>query len=86
MSKALDSQNLGRGRLSVDAALNKIKARTHVIGIKTDLLFPIEEQARIAAGIPGATFKKIDSFYGHDGFLLEVDAISKEVKHLIENK
>jgi homoserine O-acetyltransferase len=84
LSKALDSQNLGRGRGSVEQALKQIKAKTHVIGIKTDLLFPIEEQARIAAGIPGASFKEIDSFYGHDGFLLEVEAISKEIKNLIE--
>ncbi len=84
LSKALDSQNIGRGRGSVEQALAQIKAKTHVIGIKTDLLFPVEEQKRIADGISGAGFKEIDSFYGHDGFLLEVEAISQEIKQLIE--
>lgn len=86
LTKALDSQNLGRGRGSVEVALKSISAKTHVIGIKTDILFPIEEQARIAEGIQGASFKEIDSFYGHDGFLLEVEAITNEVKYLIEKK
>ncbi len=84
LSQALDSQNLGRGRGGVEKALGQIKAKTFVIGIKTDLLFPVEEQKRIADGINGADFKEIDSFYGHDGFLLEVDAISQEIKQLIE--
>mgnify|MGYP000692884457 CR=1 FL=1 len=86
LTKALDSQNLGRGRGSVESALKRISARTHVIGIKTDILFPVNEQARIAAGIQGASFKEIDSFYGHDGFLLEVETITEEVKNLIEKK
>jgi len=83
LSKSLDSQNLGRGRGSVEKALSGIKAKTLAIGIKTDLLFPVDEQKRIAAGIPGGQFIEIDSFYGHDGFLLEVEAISHHVKNFI---
>ena len=86
MSKALDSQNLGRNRGGVEVALSQIKAKTLVIGIKTDLLFPVDEQQRIAAGIPGAIYAEIDSFYGHDGFLLEHEAITKEIEKLIVKK
>ena len=84
MTKALDSQNLGRDRGGVEAALKQISTRTLAIGIKTDLLFPVEEQIRIAKGIPGAKFTEIDSFYGHDGFLLEVEAISYVINDFIE--
>lgn len=84
MTKALDSQNMGRGRGGVEAALKKISTKTQVIGIKTDLLFPIEEQIRIANGIPGAEFTEIDSFYGHDGFLLEFEAITTVIKDFIK--
>jgi len=84
MTKALDSQNLGRGRGGVEAALKHISTRTHAIGIKTDLLFPVEEQIRIAKGIPGAKFTEIDSFYGHDGFLLEFEAISDVISDFIK--
>ncbi|MEA1876053.1 MAG: homoserine O-acetyltransferase [Bacteroidota bacterium] len=84
MTKALDSQNIGRGRGGVEAALKQISTQTHAIGIKTDLLFPLEEQIRIANGIPGAKFTEIDSFYGHDGFLLEFEAITTVIKDFIK--
>lgn len=83
LTKALDSHNLGRGRGGVEQALAQITAKTRVIGIRTDLLFPVEEQKRIAAGIRDASFAEIDSFYGHDGFLLEHEAISEEINRLI---
>ncbi len=84
MTKALDSQNVGRGRGGVEVALAKISTKTHVIGIKSDLLFPLDEQIRIANGIPNAEFTEIDSFYGHDGFLLEFEVITKIVKEFIQ--
>ena len=58
------------------AALKKIKAKTHLIGISSDLLFTEKEQMFLAENIPGALLYMIPSLYGHDGFLLEYDAIS----------
>ncbi len=79
LSKTLDSQNLGRQRGGVEVALGQITAKTLAIGIKSDLLFPPSEQERIANGVPGGKFVEIDSFYGHDGFLLEVGKITDVV-------
>jgi homoserine O-acetyltransferase len=84
LSKTLDSQNLGRGRGGVEKALSKIKAETLVLGISSDLLFPTSDQKRIASGIPGAKYVEIESFYGHDGFLLEVEGITKAVLSFIK--
>jgi len=75
LSKSMDAHNVGRNRQSVTAALNKIKARTLVISISSDLLFPPAEQEFLAANIPGAVYKTIHSNYGHDGFLLEFEQI-----------
>ncbi len=72
----MDSHNLGRGRGSAEKAMAGIKGRTLVAGIKSDMLFPIEEQKHIALSVPGALFTEIDSLYGHDGFLLETTALS----------
>lgn len=83
LSKSMDSHNVGRGRGSVIAALNRIKARTLSIGIKSDLLFPLEEQEYLAAHIEGARFRLIDSYYGHDGFLLEYEQIQKHITDFI---
>jgi homoserine O-acetyltransferase/O-succinyltransferase len=86
LSKSMDSHNVGRGRVSVEAALKKIKARTLVIGITTDILFPLNEQQLLADYIPGAEFRVIHSPYGHDGFLLEFEKISSLLQHFFENR
>ena len=68
---ALDSHNVGRGRGGVEAALSRIKARTTVVSIDTDSLFPPQESSVWARWIPGAEYFEISSRFGHDGFLLE---------------
>jgi homoserine O-acetyltransferase len=76
LTKSMDSHNVGRNRGGVERALNLIKARTLVIGIKSDLLFPIEEQRYLAQHIPQSAFAEFDSYYGHDGFLIETEALT----------
>lgn len=83
LSQSMDAHQLGRGRDSVEAALGKIRARALVIGLTTDQLFPLREQQFLADKIPGADFKAIHSPYGHDGFLLENEAISGLVRKFL---
>lgn len=84
LSKGMDAHNVGRNRGSVEAALQQIKAKTLVIGISTDILFPLNEQQFLANHIPGAQFADIASLYGHDGFLLEFDNIGHHIQQFIE--
>lgn len=79
LSKAMDSHNVGRNRGSVADALKQITAKTLVIGISSDLLFPPSEQQLLAEKIPGAAYLEIDSFYGHDGFLIETGILTYEI-------
>jgi homoserine O-acetyltransferase len=71
LTKTMDSHNAGRGRGGSENALAQIKARTLCIAISSDMLCPKEEQQFLAAHIPGAQFRMIDSPFGHDGFLVE---------------
>ena len=71
LCNALDSHNVGRGRGGVAAALARIKARTTVVAIDSDNLFPAVESRSWAPLIPGADYLEISSRFGHDGFLLE---------------
>lgn len=68
---AFDTHDIGRGRGGVEAALAAIQARTIVVGISTDIIFPPEDMRRLAAMIPGARYEEISSEFGHDGFLIE---------------
>lgn len=71
----IDSQNLGRGRGGVAAALSAIRARSTVVAIDSDSLFPPSESREWAVLIPGAEYHEISSKFGHDGFLLETAKI-----------
>jgi homoserine O-acetyltransferase/O-succinyltransferase len=85
LSKAMDSHNVGRGRGSIKNALQTIQAKTLVMGITSDLLFPPLEQRFIAGNIKNAHYSEIQSLYGHDGFLLEFEKINEEItKFLFE--
>ena len=86
LSKAMDSHNIGRGRGSAEKAMARIKARTLVVGIESDILFPLSEQKFIADHIPGAQLEVLQSLYGHDGFLADVEALKRIVKQFYQQK
>jgi len=85
LSKAMDAHNVGRNRNSVVHALQQITAKTLVIGISSDILFPLAEQQLLAAHIHGASFISIHSSYGHDGFLLEFEQIEQCITSFLLN-
>lgn len=84
LSKAMDSHQLGRNRGGVESALEQITANTLVIGITSDVLFPLREQIYLAEKIQNAHFEAIDSTYGHDGFLIETKKIAKKIQAFFE--
>ncbi|PXX96793.1 homoserine O-acetyltransferase [Marinifilum breve] len=87
LSKIMDSHDMGRNRGGLITALKEIKSRTLVIGVDSDQIFPINEQKFIADHIPQAQYLEIHSLYGHDGFLLEQEQLTKVLQSfLIENK
>jgi homoserine O-acetyltransferase len=84
LSKTMDAHDVGRGRGGLEAALAKISARTLVIGISSDGLFPPSEQELLARFIPGASFLLLESLYGHDGFLLEFKQLEAAMRAHLE--
>ncbi len=81
LTKAMDSHNLARGRSeSLEEVLRSVTQPTLAIGITSDILCPVRELKYIANNLPNATYAEIDSVYGHDGFLVEVEAISKHLR------
>lgn len=84
LSKAMDSHNVSRNRNSVIDALELVKANTLVIGIENDVLFPLAEQEFMAKNIPGAEFQSLKSAYGHDGFLIETDALTNVIGNFLK--
>ncbi|HUM66631.1 MAG TPA: homoserine O-acetyltransferase [Chitinophagaceae bacterium] len=86
LSQSMDSHDVGRNRGGVQKALQRICAKTLVIGIKSDVLYPIAEQEYLKDTIPGASLLSIASDFGHDGFLLEYEKIEAALRKFIEDK
>ncbi len=86
VTKSMDSHNVGRNRGGVENALNTILAETLIIGIQSDILFPINEQAELAKYIPQSKLEIIDSPYGHDGFLIENEQITRLLTRFMARK
>ncbi|RYY52792.1 MAG: homoserine O-acetyltransferase, partial [Chitinophagaceae bacterium] len=87
LTQAMDSHDVGRGREGgVKGALAQITARTLVIGIKSDVLYPISEQEFLRDHINGAGLLSIASDFGHDGFLLEYEKIEQALAGFIDSR
>jgi len=86
LSQSMDSHDVGRKRGGVESALQKITAKTLVIGIQSDVLYPFTEQEYLQKTIPGAELLNIGSDFGHDGFLLEYEKIETALKKFIEDR
>jgi len=83
-SKAMDSHHVGRGHVSAEEALKNIKAKTLIVGIESDVLFPLSEQQYLAEKIQGAQLAVLQSDYGHDGFLVEFGQMNEALEAFFE--
>ncbi|CEG35340.1 homoserine o-acetyltransferase [Plasmopara halstedii] len=82
----MDTHDIGRGRGGVDQALSTLSQPSLVIGVDSDVLYPLSEQQEIADGLVNSKLKVLSSPHGHDSFLLGQKEISELTrKFLIEN-
>ncbi|MET7473554.1 homoserine O-acetyltransferase [Streptomyces sp. NPDC005648] len=84
LSEAMNAHDVGRDRGGVRAALARVTAPTLVAGVESDRLYPLAQQAELAALIPSADrLRVIESPYGHDGFLIETGQVAALVGELL---
>lgn len=75
LSHQMDTHDVARGRGDYATVLSEIHHPTLVIGIDSDVLYPVEEQKELAALIPNARLEIISSVHGHDAFLIELEKL-----------
>ena len=84
LTDAMNTHDVGRERGGVAAALASVTVPMVVAGIDTDRLYPLRLQAEIAEAVPTcAGLDVVSSRFGHDGFLLEADAVGALVKRTL---
>jgi homoserine O-acetyltransferase len=77
LSRAMDWFDLSEYGGSIDAACRQMKvAKALVIGVTTDILFPVEQQEEIAESLRAAgadvDYQPLPSIQGHDAFLVDI--------------
>ncbi|KAJ3413862.1 hypothetical protein HDV05_007383 [Chytridiales sp. JEL 0842] len=70
--------------------MSVIKVPTLVLGVQSDILFPIWQQKEIAeclrlSGNKSVTYHELDAMYGHDTFLIDRTNVGSPLKGHLEN-
>ncbi len=87
ITRAIDSFDASKGK-NPHEVFKETKAKILVLAFKSDWLYPASQSKEIVkackwAGID-TTYCEIDSTYGHDAFLLEVEEETHLVKHFLQ--
>lgn len=75
LTRAMDLFELGKDLGGIDNVFKVFKGKALVVGITSDILFPVWQQKELAEDMKrngvDVEYKEIKSPYGHDGFLIE---------------
>lgn len=87
--KTMNIFNAARGNDTLEQSLNKIITNLHLISFSGDILFKPHEMQEIYDIMLGlgkkdiVTYRQIQSSYGHDAFLVEVDKFEEQIKNIL---
>ena len=80
LTRQMDSHDVSRDRGKYETVLQGILQPALVIGIDSDILYPLREQHELANHLPHSTLHTLSSPHGHDAFLIEVNTLNEYVK------
>jgi homoserine O-acetyltransferase len=75
LTASMNSHEIGRGRGGTRSALRRLRAVPTVVGVDSDRLYPLHQQAELAE-LLGTDLHVIHSGRGHDGFLVETGQVN----------
>ena len=85
LTETLNSHDVGRGRGGVAKALGGCPVPAVVGGITSDRLYPLRLQEELAELLPGCDeLQVVESLCGHDGFLVETEAVGELVRKTLQ--
>lgn len=79
LTQQMDTHDVARDRGDYEAVLSTIDQPSLVVGIDSDVLYPLAEQRELATHMPQSTLEILSAPHGHDTFLIELDALNELV-------
>jgi len=79
LTQAMDLHDIAKNRGDYADVLGAIDTPVLVIGINSDLLYPVREQRELASLLSNGTFAEIQSVHGHDAFLIEFEQMKSVI-------
>jgi homoserine O-acetyltransferase len=87
LTESMNSHDIGRGRGGTAAAMARFDGELVVASVDSDRLYPARLSEEIASAARGsATLSRVSSTHGHDGFLIEIDQISRLVRAALSSR
>lgn len=86
LTALMDTHDVGRNRGGCDKALQNIHQPVVVVGITSDLLYPLQEQQELVEHLPNSELWLIDSLEGHDAFILETDQVGAVCSRVLDTE
>jgi len=83
LTEQMDTHDVGRNRGGKANALSSVFIPAMVLGIDSDILYPLYEQEELAELFPNGELAVIHSDAGHDGFLLEQDQVAAHISEFL---
>ncbi|ACY47824.1 homoserine O-acetyltransferase MetX [Rhodothermus marinus] len=83
LTQKMDAHDVSRGRGPYPEVLAEVRQPALVVGIDSDVLYPLAEQEELATHLPNASLYVLHSPHGHDAFLIETQTLNEVLREWI---
>ncbi len=90
IAKAVNIYDISRGFESLRGALAQVEARVHLFSFSADLLFLPRQMQEIKTVLDDLAkpcfYREVESDYGHDAFLVEIEKYADDVERILNGR
>ncbi len=80
LTQSMDTHDVARGRGDYPDVVRRLELPALVVGISSDILYPLAEQNELVDLMPNAELAVIEAEHGHDSFLIEMETLNDIVR------
>jgi len=81
LTRLMDTHDISHDGFTYQEVLASLDQHALVIGIRSDILYPLQEQEELYSTLPQANLEILEGPHGHDSFLIDQDELNDLVLH-----